>query len=638
MDKLTTCGIDRSYWPLYFSIFLEDRSVFLTGPGGTGKSFHLNHIAQIACLHYDSKYEELYAKDDSPGKQMVRLSALTGTASDSINREVDKTRFKQKDLFENIVTARTFHSCFLGNAFAVDPRTVPTKFKDAYEMYTSLKDQGKETKHLKKLRLILIDEVSMLGKVTFELFVHIFCEQHSKGDDNETKEDILQSIRFVFAGDVMQLSPVHDQYCFTSKYFPMFNFQFFELNKNMRAENQAWSDFLQRYRLNQLIPSDLRTFYQIMNNNQVTQQGKYLRCLYQHRDVNQVNKEMYDNILSTNERIFPNVYIRYWETLVYILPKKDEGSNKTKEKTKIRWVRNDMEVEYLPYVALNKNEQRLLKQHVYPNVSFEQPLELKTNVQVMLTKNLSIAAGLINGSIGTVMQVDDDCIWIQFDNQNNKALERILAKDKPTFGFRIKRQGKVKNDFIIGVDTSLYYTPFDEYRDLPTKYQVDSEQENVRRKCIGFYRFPLQLAFAVTVHKSQGMSLNSLFIDFTKLNVTSNNNDIHSLLYVAISRCKTQQGCSLSMPVASFKRLLQECSPNAYALQFELDRQSYTNYLPTEHVDVTTDEDEMQEQNTVDESMITTEEENTRMQEADQNTRMQEDENEEEDQLEDNVE
>ena len=99
----------------------------------------------------------------------------------------------------------------------------------------------------------------------------------------------------------------------------------------------------------------------------------------------------------------------------------------------------------------------------------DEVIALKVGARVMLLVNLNFEKGLINGSCGTILEIKDDDILVKFDNGIVENIQR--------FEFEF-----YKNDKLIA-----------------------------SRK-----QFPLSLAYATTTHKSQGMTLDRLFIDFSR--------------------------------------------------------------------------------------------------------------------------
>lgn len=122
-------------------------------------------------------------------------------------------------------------------------------------------------------------------------------------------------------------------------------------------------------------------------------------------------------------------------------------------------------------------------------------LELKEGCRVMLLKNLNFNKGLINGACGTVQDLkkteDEEVILIQFDN----GTEEIISKHI-----------------------------FEAYRD--GEVVVSREQ------------YPLRLAYGITIHKSQGMTLEKLIVDCNRIFECGQ-------VYVALSRIKTLNGIYL---------------------------------------------------------------------------------------------
>ena len=122
-------------------------------------------------------------------------------------------------------------------------------------------------------------------------------------------------------------------------------------------------------------------------------------------------------------------------------------------------------------------------------------LELKKNCKVMLLKNLDFKKGLINGSCGTVVEF----------NKTDEG-EEILVK------------------FDNGVEEVIPKHTFEAYRD--GELVVSREQ------------YPLRLAYGITIHKSQGMTLEKLVVDCNRIFECGQ-------AYVALSRIKTIDGLYL---------------------------------------------------------------------------------------------
>ena len=147
----------------------------------------------------------------------------------------------------------------------------------------------------------------------------------------------------------------------------------------------------------------------------------------------------------------------------------------------------------------------------FPETSYpaDPELTLKVGAQVMFIKNdTGMDRAYYNGMIGQVVAID----------------EEYGVAVRPQEGGEIIQVQPVDWDNI--------------------SYTVNPEtKEIVERKEGTFTQYPLKLAWAVTIHKSQGLTFDRAIIDVKR-------SFAHGQTYVALSRCRTLQGLVLENPVS----------------------------------------------------------------------------------------
>ncbi|GGH04338.1 HRDC domain-containing protein [Mucilaginibacter phyllosphaerae] len=174
-------------------------------------------------------------------------------------------------------------------------------------------------------------------------------------------------------------------------------------------------------------------------------------------------------------------------------------------------------------------------------------LKLKIGAQVMFVKNDSSAEKLYyNGKIGTVTLIDGNSVYVNSGADDKEILVEPV-----------------------------------EWTNI--KYQLEGETIGETNSG-SFAQMPLKLAWAITIHKSQGLSFDKAIIDVAE-------SFAHGQAYVALSRCRSLAGMVLRNPVAAhniigdpavarFNEQAKALQPNAEQLQQDIAL--YEQYLLSE--------------------------------------------------------
>ncbi len=394
---------------------LEGENIFLTGPGGTGKSYTIRL---------------LYKKLRSLGKK-VYCTATTGIAALNLSGPGIKTR--------------TIHSwAGIGKGDAT-----------ALKLIEKIKSHYEHKRRWEEIQVLIIDEVSMLGATLFKKLDLIARVVRGRRDEP------FGGIRLVMSGDFLQLPPVKDGWLFETKEWADLKLKCIPFTEPKRYDDLEYFQSLLRLRRGVHTEADIA-----MLQERVTAYDEYLL-----KQMNATTLEVKPTLLYSTNR---DVEAYNLEQL-HALP---DQARTYKAEDHFKPLR--------PRVGKEKYELML-------DDAIKKSLVFKIGAQVMLRTNLDVDEGLVNGSRGVITGMGIDFVDVKF-----------RGSDAPT---RIAQH---------------------------TWTIEDDDMEASRTQ------MPLILAWASTIHKSQGCT-----IDFAVCDIGSSV-FAEGQAYVALSRVRSRNGLFLS--------------------------------------------------------------------------------------------
>lgn len=392
-----------------YDAIVAGKSIFLTGPGGTGKSFLLKY---------------LYDTIPSMTGKHITITAMTGCAALLIGR-----------------FAKTLHS-WAGIGLGRDPATA---------LAATIRRSGKCLRRWLGVDILVIDEVSMLTPELLEKLDSIAktlrrCALPMGG------------IQMVFVGDFYQLPPVNKdkeketQFVFESPLWYEIVKETIQLTQILRQDDPIFQHILQEARKGELSEESLQILQKRQDRSWQQLQIKPTLLFTRRAEV--------DNINDRNLRALQGQRYTYKAKTEFSPIQSTSGLTESSPEVKKAIEKMDRDS---PYMA---------------------ELTLTQGAQVMLLTNLDHEAELVNGSRGVVV------------------------------GF--EPNGAPLVQFRRGVPMSI----------TPTTWESE-DMDGVLRKQI-----PLRLAYAITIHKAQGATLDCALIDI------GTNTFEYGQAYVALSRVK----------------------------------------------------------------------------------------------------
>lgn len=403
-----------------------NRSVFITGKAGTGKTTFLRNLVKTS-------------------KRNIVVLAPTGVAAINAGG----------------VTIHSFFglplTTFVPNNENID-RNVAINQPDLLMHFRYNKEKRKL---IEQLQTLVIDEVSMVRADVIDA-IDLALRYIRKS------QRPFGGVQLVFIGDMYQLPPVLKEqdknllmkyypspYFFDAKIFQRQNLITVELKTIYRQDDQKFIDILNHIRHQEFDEYDFEELQKRYKPDFEANEPGYIVLTTHNNKAETINRNELDKIIEKKFFFTADITGEFSES-------------------------------------------------TFPN---ELVLELKVGAQIMLIRNdTKPEKRYFNGKIGQIIFIDRDSIKIQFDGE-----QEILNLEKETWTNK--------------------------------QYETDPEDGSVLEKEIGsFVQYPIRLAWAVTIHKSQGLTFDKAIID-------AGSSFAPGQVYVALSRCRTLEGIVLKSQI-----------------------------------------------------------------------------------------
>jgi uncharacterized protein YpbB len=407
-------------------------------------------------------------------QRSVFLTGKAGTGKTTLLREIIETTHKNTVVVAPTGIAAlnaggvTIHSMFqLPFGGFLPDNSAPdfsesTKFETKATLRRHFKMSGLKKSVIRNMELLIIDEVSMLRADLLDAMDFMMQTVRKRNQP-------FGGVQVLFIGDLLQLPPVirDDEWYTLKKYYKgkfFFHSHVVQQNPPLYIE------------LDKIFRQTDDAFISVLNN---------LRN-------NQISKE---DIASLNQYVQPNFDLKAnkgYITLTTHNAKADTMNTDTLDSLEAK------EWSYSPEITGD-----------FPDKIFpvDEVLRLKEGAQIMFVKNdLSFDKKYFNGKMGVIKSLSAKEILVHFPEEN-----RTIEVEK--------------------------------YEWQNIRYKVNDTTKEIEEEVLGtFVHYPIKLAWAITVHKSQGLTFDKAALDVSQVFLPGQ-------AYVALSRLRSLKGLILLSPL-----------------------------------------------------------------------------------------
>ena len=399
---------------------------------------------------FDNTLDQILELLDSDTQQFIYLTGAAGTGKTTlIERVLEENNLKK------IVVAPTGVA-----ALNIGGSTINSAFRIGFDIFPQIQESNdpRFKKLLKKLELLIIDEISMVRAPMLDAISETLKLHRNSSEP-------FGGIHVLACGDLFQLPPVvkdNEIDAIDERYESVY---FFSSNSFKEIEAPAFFELTYSFR-----QSEDEDFYSLLNNIRL-------------------GENLSETINNINRRCFNPEFENESSLIITTRKYRADQINEA--------MLNEIDG---PATSAKSEELGELNDNDLPA---PRNLRIKKDAKVMFIKNDS-EGRWVNGTIGVVTNCSD---------KKGRFL-RVQVGDEI---FKVKREEWNKIKYV-----------YDEYND-------EMEEEIVS----SFKQFPLKLGWAVTIHKAQGLTLESCSIDLGSGAFATGQT------YVALSRCKTLNSVNL---------------------------------------------------------------------------------------------